>query len=113
MSMGSTMSWWVAALDERIRVCADICCLTDYDALIADHGVGRHGFYYYVPGLLKHFSSSDINALIAPRHRLATVGKYDRQMQAEDAFRVLRYPVGHRETAEMRQDILAFLSANL
>ena len=132
MSMGSTMSWWVAALDERIRACADICCLTDYDALIADHGVGRHGFYYYVPGLLKRFSSPDINALIAPRHRLATVGKYDlltpqdgvdrierevsavyRQMQAEDAFRVLRYPVGHRETAEMRQDILAFLSANL
>ena len=36
MSMGSTMSWWVAALDERIRACADICCLTDYDALIAD-----------------------------------------------------------------------------
>ena len=133
MSMGSTMSWWLTALDERIKVCADICCMTDYDALIADHGIGRHGFYYYVPGLLKRFTSPEINALIAPRARLATIGKYDgltpqdgvdrieayvsdvyRQLNApEGSFRVLRYPVGHRETAEMRQDILDFLAEHL
>ena len=35
MSMGSTMAWWVAALDERVKVCVDICCLTDFDALLA------------------------------------------------------------------------------
>src|SRR5437763_11117922 len=26
-----------------------------------------HGLYYYVPGLLKHFTAAQINALIAPR----------------------------------------------
>ena len=34
MSMGSTLAWWLAALDVRIRVCVDICCLTDFEALI-------------------------------------------------------------------------------
>ncbi|MCS7070974.1 MAG: hypothetical protein NZM00_05675, partial [Anaerolinea sp.] len=28
LSMGSTMAWWLAALDTRIRVCVDLCCLT-------------------------------------------------------------------------------------
>jgi cephalosporin-C deacetylase-like acetyl esterase len=31
LSMGSTMAWWTAALDERVKVCVDICCLTDFD----------------------------------------------------------------------------------
>jgi cephalosporin-C deacetylase-like acetyl esterase len=37
MSMGSTMAWWVAALDPRLKLCVDICCLTDYQALIEAH----------------------------------------------------------------------------
>ncbi|MDZ7371502.1 MAG: acetylxylan esterase, partial [candidate division KSB1 bacterium] len=77
MSMGSTMAWWVAALDERIKVCIDICCLTDFDALIQHRGLKGHGIYYYVPGLLKHFSTSDINRLIAPRPHLALAGRKD------------------------------------
>jgi acetyl esterase/lipase len=28
ISMGSTMAWWLAALDERVKVTVDICCLT-------------------------------------------------------------------------------------
>jgi len=57
MSMGSTMAWWLAALDERIKVCVDICCLTDFDALIDARGLDGHGIYYYVPSLLKYFST--------------------------------------------------------
>ena len=38
ISMGSTMAWWVAALDERVKVCVDICCLTDFQALIERAG---------------------------------------------------------------------------
>jgi hypothetical protein len=30
ISMGSTMGWWLAALDERVAVCVDICCLTEF-----------------------------------------------------------------------------------
>ena len=102
MSMGSTMAWWLAALDERIKVCVDICCLTDYDALIA------------------------------PRPHLGTVGMYDaltppegvdriqreveavyRRHDAKDRFQILRYPVAHQETEEMRTAIVEFLKKYL
>ena len=34
MSMGSTKAWWLAALEPRVRVCMDVCCLTDFEELI-------------------------------------------------------------------------------
>ncbi len=128
LSMGSTMAWWTAALDTRIKVCVDICCLTDYDALIETRGLDEHGIYYYVPNLMKHFSSSDINALIAPRPHLALAGNADpltppagldridadlRTVYAEngasDAWKLLRYETGHFENAHMRVEIMKFL----
>ena len=57
MSMGSTMAWWLAALDERVKVTVDICCLTDFHTLVAKKGLAGHGVYYYVPGLLKRFTT--------------------------------------------------------
>lgn len=132
MSMGSTMSWWLAALDERISVCVDICCLTDYEALIAEHGVDGHGLYYYVPGLLKHFSAAQINALIAPRPHLALAGnqdaltpvkgleRIDKALRAvyashgkPDAWRLFIDDTGHHETELMRKEALAFLRKEL
>lgn len=71
--MGGTMAWWSAALDERIKVCIDICSLTDYQTLIDVNGLSHHGIYYYIHGLLKHFTSTDINALIAPRPHLGNL----------------------------------------
>ena len=128
MSMGSTMAWWVAALDPRVRVCVDICCLTDFDALIESGGLDGHGIYYYVPRLLNHFTTAQINALIAPRPHLGLAGNRDpltppqgldridaelKQVYAEagapEAWQMLRYEVPHVETQEMRQAILAFL----
>ena len=41
MSMGSTMAWWLGALDERVKVTVDICCLTDFDTLVAKKGLSR------------------------------------------------------------------------
>jgi hypothetical protein len=132
LSMGSTMAWWVAALDERVRVCVDICCLTDFDELIHSQGLDGHGIYYYVPGLLKQFSTASINALIAPRAHLALAGNYDgltppRGLDKLDAalqeiyaaqgaperWRMVRYDTGHFETAHGRAEILAFLKAHL
>jgi dienelactone hydrolase len=34
MSMGATKAWWLAALDSRVRLCMDVCCLTEFDELI-------------------------------------------------------------------------------
>jgi dienelactone hydrolase len=128
LSMGSNMAWWLAALDERIKVCIDLCCLTDYDALIATAGLDRHGLYYYVPDLLNHFTTAQINALIAPRPHLSLAGardsltppqgldRIDRELRqvyahhsAADRWRLVREDVGHEETATMRREVLAFL----
>jgi Dienelactone hydrolase family len=128
MSMGSTMAWWLAALDERIKVTVDICCLTDFHTLIAKKGLSGHGFYYYVPGLVKHFTTSQINALIAPRAHLGLAGLQDKLTPVEgldiidreltkvyaglghpERWKLLRYDVGHQETPEGRQEIVAFL----
>lgn len=129
MSMGNTMAWWTAALEPRIRVCVDLCCLTDFQALLETRGLDRHGIYYYVPGLLKSFTTASINALIAPRPHLSLAGIYDpltpaagldrieaeldrtyRQLGAPEAWKLLRYPTGHYETAEMRAEAMAFLA---
>jgi hypothetical protein len=128
ISMGSTMAWWVAALDTRVKVCIDICCLTDFQALIDTRGLDGHGIYYYVPNLLKHFTTAQINALIAPRPHLSLAGNFDpltppsgldridaelRRIYAEEgvpeAWRLVRYETGHFETAAMRAEILSFL----
>lgn len=77
MSMGSTKAWWLAALDPRVKVCMDVCCLTDYEELIRTHGLKEHGIYYYVPSLLKHFQTAGINELIVPRARLSVNGRRD------------------------------------
>ncbi len=127
MSFGSTMSWWLAALDTRIKVCVDICCLTDYDALIEANGLDLHGIYYYVPNLLKHFTAARINALISPRAHLGLAGRYDpltpykglmridaelreayKRDGAPDAWKLSVYDIAHFETAAMRAEILAF-----
>lgn len=128
MSMGSTMAWWHAALDERVRVCIDLCCLTDFQALIETRGLDGHNLYYYVPGLLKHFSTADINALICPRAHLSLAGVYDRltppagldrvdaalqQVYADagvpERWQLLRFASGHFETWDMRRRVLRFL----
>jgi dienelactone hydrolase len=132
MSMGSSMAQWLGALDTRIGVIVDICCLTDYHTLLAKKGLAGHGIYYYVPSLLKHFTASQINALMAPRPHLALAGLQDRLAPAEGLdvidremtrvyaalgqahhWQIRRYDVGHQETAEGRVEALAFLQRYL
>jgi pimeloyl-ACP methyl ester carboxylesterase len=132
MSMGSTMAWWLAALTEKVRVVVDICCLTDFHALIDRRGLDGHGVYYFVPGLLKYFTTARIQALICPRPHLSLAGNFDpltppegldridRQMRqiygaarASRNWRLVRYNSGHVETAAMRAEALAFLDEHL
>lgn len=77
LSMGATKAWWLAALDERLRLCIDLCCLTDFAELIRTRHLHGHGIYYYVPGLLNHFQTEHINELIVPRARLSLNGRHD------------------------------------
>lgn len=128
MSMGSTMAWWAASLDERVKVCVDICCLTDFQALIETNNLKGHGVYYFVPRLLNEFTCGEINALIAPRAHLGLAGELDaltpvdglKRIDAEvveayddlgagDRWRLSVYPVAHQETAEMRAEAMEWL----
>ena len=128
MSMGSSMAQYLAALDTRIKVTVDICCLVEYETLLAKHFQSHHGVYMYVPGLLKRFTSAQINGLIAPRAHLSLTGLRDELEPAEgvdiidreltrvyaehgrpEHWKIVRYDVAHQETAEGRVEAVAFL----
>lgn len=132
MSMGATKAWWLAALDPRVRLCIDVCCLTDFDELIRINNLKGHGIYYYVPSLLKQFSTAQINELIVPRPRLSVNGRLDdltppagvekirddllplyRKHGREEDCRIELYDCGHVELPEMRQAILSWLDRYL
>jgi len=132
LSMGATQAWWLAALDTRIKLCVDLCCLTDFHALIDADKLHRHGFYYYVPRLLQHFDSAAINELIAPRARLSLNGSLDdftppagvetirkRVYAAYEAFDATQnclielFDCGHEETPRMRAIVSKWLDEAL
>ena len=132
MSMGSTKAWWLAALDSRVTVCVDVCCLTDFDELIKTHALKEHGIYYYVPSLLKHFHTAQINELIVPRPHLSVNGRQDpltppagvekirdyllplyRQHGKERDCQVELYDCAHVELLEMRKVILSWMDRYL
>jgi len=132
ISMGSSMAQWLSALDERVKVTVDICCLTEYHTLLSEGGLAGHGIYYFVPGLLKEFTTSRINALIAPRAHLGLAGLrdpltpvagldiIDRELETvyaqaghPERWKLLRYDVGHEETPEGREEALDFLRSQL
>jgi hypothetical protein len=132
LSMGSTKAWWLAALDPRIRLCVDLCCLTDYEELIKAKNLRGHGIYYYVPRLLKHFQAHEINELIVPRPHLSLNGRKDALTPAvgvrrirdhllplyarhgrKDDCRIELFDCGHEETPAMRKLVGAWLERYL
>jgi dienelactone hydrolase len=126
MSMGSTRAWWLAAVDDRISAVVGVACLTRYENLIAHGQLRQHGVYYFANGLLKHFDTEGVLALIAPRPFLALTGELDAGSPADgirileervgevyaalktrERFRSVIYPeIGHAFTPEMRREML-------
>jgi hypothetical protein len=132
MSMGATKAWWLAALDPRVKLCIDVCCLTDFEELIKEHSLKEHGIYYYVPSLLKHFQTAQINELIVPRAHLSVNGRLDpltppagvekirdelipvyRAHGNESDCRIELYDCAHVELPAMRRLILQWLDRHL
>jgi hypothetical protein len=133
MSMGCTRSWWLAALDERVRVVVGVACFTRYSNLIANAGMKYHGIYYYVPGMLKHFDTEAVHALIAPRPHLELSGDqdpgapndgveflekflgetYKLHGKPENFVSVLYAKTGHEYLPEMRQRMLEWFDTHL
>ena len=129
ISMGGTMALWSTALESRIKACIDLCSLCEYEALITQQNLDKHGIYYYVPSLLKQFSAADLNALTLPRPRLCVVGRHDGLTPIEgalsldqpmrshadaaghpDSWQLLITETGHFETEYSHQQVLSFLS---
>ena len=77
ISMGSTRSWWIMALDDRPRAAVCVACMTRYEELIRAGMLKAHGIYYYVPGMLRHFDTEAVIALGAPRPMLFMTGDQD------------------------------------
>ncbi len=134
MSMGSTRTWWAAALDERIKVAVSVACLTRYQNLIAKGSVRNHGIYYYVPNMLKeHIDTESVIGLIAPRPHLTLTGDQDEGSPADGVqiinafqehlyncygkgqnFRGVLYPdVDHTYTPQMWEETLRWLEKHL
>ncbi|MDO7905537.1 dienelactone hydrolase family protein [Paenibacillus sp. JX-17] len=132
MSMGGLMAWWLAALDERIKVTVDLCGQVDAHTLLQKRGLDHHGFYSYVPGLLKFFTTLDIQKRIVPRPRMSLNGTQDRLCPPEgiqlldeglsrayaeagvkDHWHAVSGGGGHMETAEMRKRWKVFLAKHL
>lgn len=90
-SMGCTRAWWTAAIDERIKAIVGVACFTRYTELMAHSS--SHGIYYFVPGVLKHFDTEAIYALVAPRPMLQLSGDQDYNAPP-DGIEVLEKKVG-------------------
>ncbi len=123
MSMGSSLAWWLAAIDERIKAAVGVAAFTRYEDLLAAGELSAHGIYYFVYGILKHFDAEAVLALIAPRAFLALTGDRDRGSplpgirkleqtlahvyalyERPEAFRSIVYAkTGHVYTDEMKE----------
>jgi dienelactone hydrolase len=133
MSMGATRSWWLMALDDRIKTGVAIACLTRYQNLIQHEALKAHGIYYFVPNLLNHFDTEAVVALLAPRAALFMNGDQDTGSPAdgihaiesfvrpvyqlygkESEFQSTVYPgQGHIYTPEMWARTLAWMDEKL
>ena len=133
ISMGATLSYFLAALDLRVSAVAQLCCFADFATLVETGAHDLHGHYLTVPGLLREISTGAIAGLVAPRPQLICVGKDDpltppaaverafsetfetyRAMRAVDSLELFAEAgAGHRETPAMRARIIGFLQRHL
>ncbi len=133
ISMGATLGYWLAAVDQRIAALAHLCCYADLATLVELGAHDLHGIYLTVPGLLNVASNGEIAGLVAPRPQLVCIGDLDpltppiavdraleqtRQSYAEagasDALQLHREPdTGHQESPQMRRAVLDFFDRHL
>ncbi len=131
-SMGSLTAWWLGAMDDRVKAVVAVGCSPRYEDLVATRGLGRHGIYYYVPGLLNHFDTEAIMGMQAPRPLLILVGENDAGAvvgidtlkaklariyalySAKERFKSIVYPgVGHVYLPTMKDEMLRWFNRHL
>jgi Acetyl xylan esterase (AXE1) len=133
ISLGSTVTYWLAALDTRLKAIAHLCCYADYATLVELGAHDHHGIYLLVPGLLNHTSTGEMAGLVAPRAQLICLGEEDEltpPLSIERAVPItrgmyeaagaaskleifLQPGVAHIETQEMHDRMMAFFAREL
>jgi dienelactone hydrolase len=126
ISMGCTLSYWLAAMDLRLKAVAHLCCFADQRTMIELGAHDGHGIYMTVPGLLAETDAGPIAAMIAPRPQLVCIGEADSLTpplavqrawaDLEPAYvgsphklQLVSEPgIGHQETPAMREAMLDF-----
>ena len=88
ISMGSTRSWWLMALDDRPKAAVCVGCMTRYEDLIRSGMLKAHGIYYFVPGMLRHFDTEAVIACAAPRAMLFMTGDQDAGSPADGVRKI-------------------------
>ncbi len=73
-SGGGTASYYAAACDERIKICAPSCAFCPYPESILDI---HHCICNYIPFSYKYFDMQDLACLIAPRRLAIIAGEKD------------------------------------
>jgi dienelactone hydrolase len=133
MSMGCTRAWWLAAIDDRVGPIVGVACFTRYTELLAHGNLRKHGIYYFVPRVLRHFDTEAIYALVAPRPMLMLSGDQDGGAPTDgvlvlekklaavyglygkaDQFRSVLYQgTGHEYLPEMKAEMIAWFERYL
>jgi dienelactone hydrolase len=133
ISLGSTLTYWHAAVDTRIAAIAHLCCYADYATLVELGAHDNHGIYLLVPGMLRRTSTGEIAGLVAPRPQLICLGEQDQLTPPPSIDRALAVTrpmyaaagatgalevfvqegIDHRETPEMHERVMAFLEREL
>jgi dienelactone hydrolase len=131
ISMGCTLSYWLAAMDQRIKAVAHLCCFADLRKMVELGNHDGHGVYLIVPGLLNEADAGAIGALVAPRPQLICIGEADSltppaavalawdetsaaYANAPGRLQLVSEPgVEHQETPRMREAALRFFAENL
>jgi dienelactone hydrolase len=73
-SGGGTITYFAAALDERIRIAMPSCYVCTFRDSI---GTIDHCEDNYIPGILRYFEMGDLACLIAPRPLVVVAGRDD------------------------------------
>ncbi|MCE9534683.1 MAG: alpha/beta hydrolase family protein [Planctomycetes bacterium] len=133
MSMGCTRAWWVSAVDDRVQAQVGVACFTRYTELIAHGNLRRHGIYYFVPGVFKHFDTEAIFSLSAPKPNLQLSGDQDGgaptdgvialEKKLADVYKMYGKPenfrsviyknTGHEYLSEMRHEMVDWFVKHL
>jgi dienelactone hydrolase len=87
LSVGGWRAAHLTALDQRIKAGVDVCWLTSFKDIQANHVRHTVGFTKLLPGLYRRLDMPDVVSLAAPRALLCINGLQDRLFPVESGVR--------------------------